>query len=358
MFLNRRAFAQAMLLSAAHVKISRAQGFAGLGIEQGAFEPVTPGKEIIFPADHGAHPNFRIEWWYATANLRDGTGRSYGVQWTLFRQATTPGSDDVGWSNRQIWMAHAAVTSSNEHHFSERLARGGIGQAGVDAKPFHAWIDAWNMRGNNGGSDQSLSPLLLSASASDFSFELNLQTQRPIVLQGDAGYSRKSNNGQASYYYSQPFFEARGSIELGGRTIQVTGQAWMDREWSSQPLASDQKGWDWISLHLDSRKKLMVFRLRQSNGVNFMSGNWIDADGRSHELAADAIAMTPTAQTLVEGRKLPTTWDIAIPSRGVRITTIPLHAQSWMATTIPYWEGPISAQGSHAGVGYLEMTGY
>ena len=29
-----------------------------------------------------------------------------------------------------------------------------------------------------------------------------------------------------------------------------------------------------------------------------------------------------------------------------------------MGTSFPYWEGPISFSGSHAGVGYLEMTGY
>jgi predicted secreted hydrolase len=29
-----------------------------------------------------------------------------------------------------------------------------------------------------------------------------------------------------------------------------------------------------------------------------------------------------------------------------------------MGTSFSYWEGPISFAGSHAGVGYLELTGY
>jgi predicted secreted hydrolase len=132
----------------------------------------------------------------------------------------------------------------------------------------------------------------------------------------------------------------------------------MDREWSSQPLASDQTGWDWFSLHLGTGEKLMLFRLRQTQGTHYLSGNWIGADGRPTELASSAIEMIPTAMTEVANRKLPTNWRIAIPHRGLKIDTVPLNPRSWMGTSFPYWEGPISFTGSHNGVGYLEMTGY
>ncbi len=358
MFPNRRAVFQGLLLSAAHAKISLAQGFAGLGVEAGAFEQVVPGRVLAFPADHGPHPRFRIEWWYVTANLHDETGTPYGLQWTLFRQTMAAGKDVDGWASRQIWMGHAALTSANQHHFSERLARGGVGQAGVEAEPFHAWIDAWDMRGLEAMSTQTISPLALTASANDFAFDLKLESSHSLVLQGDAGFSQKSDKGQASYYYSQPFFKARGEIELAGKRVSVSGQAWMDREWSSQPLASDQKGWDWISLHLDSGAKLMLFQLRQSDGKNYISGKWIEVDGSSEVLATDGIVLTPIMQTSVNGRMLPTEWDIETPSHGLKIKINPLNPQSWMATAIPYWEGPIRIQGSHLGVGYLEMTGY
>ena len=59
----------------------------------------------------------------------------------------------------------------------------------------------------------------------------------------------------------------------------------MDREWSSQPLASDQTGWDWFSLHLQTGEKLMLFRLRQADGQNYFSGNWIGMDGKSTQIA-------------------------------------------------------------------------
>lgn len=355
---NRRAFVQGLLLAAAARGSSRAQGFAGLGIDAGGFSPVVRGRVLTFPADHGPHPQFRIEWWYLTANLHDRNGNSYGVQWTLFRQAMSPGAQAEGWDSRQIWMGHAALTSAAQHRFAERLARGGIGQAGVDAKPFHAWIDAWDMHGFETTSDHTIAPLAMTASGEDFGFDLNLAASRPLVLQGDQGYSQKSDHGQASYYYSQPFFEARGTIELDGSRIEVTGQAWMDREWSSQPLASDQKGWDWISLHLAGDEKLMLFRLRQSGGQNFFSANWIESSGRSNVLAARDMSMIPVAETSIGQHVVPTQWDIAVPGHGLKVKITPLNPQSWMATSIPYWEGPVIVQGSHAGVGYLEATGY
>lgn len=87
----------------------------------------------------------------------------------------------------------------------------------------------------------------LKASGKDFRYDLHLTSSKPLVLQGEQGYSQKSEAGQASYYYSQPFFDAKGSVVIEGKTYQVTGNAWLDREWSSQPLTANQSGWDWFS---------------------------------------------------------------------------------------------------------------
>jgi predicted secreted hydrolase len=332
------------------------KGFAGLGADAGGYAQVLPGKQLKFPADHGAHPEYRIEWWYFTANLKDADGATYGVQWTLFRQANKPNDVESGWSSRQLFMAHAAVTSRDTHRFAERFARGGVGQAGVEAAPFKAWIDDWQLRSLE--SDARLAPLEVRASAKDFSYALRLDSDRGVVLQGEGGYSRKSEQGQASYYYSQPFLQVSGSLVIDGRTIAVTGQGWIDREWSSQPLASNQTGWDWFSLHLASGEKLMLFRLRHADGRHFLSGNWIVADGRSQILEPKDIVITPGATTRVAGRDLPTAWKLSVPSRGLEVSTAPLNPQSWMDARFKYWEGPVRLSGSHSGEGYLEMTGY
>jgi predicted secreted hydrolase len=356
--ISRRVFAGGIALLGCTPKAALAQGFAGLGMQADGFAPVTPGRVFTFPADHGPHPEYRIEWWYLTANLADATGIAYGLQWTLFRQAMQPGAPKENWDNQQIWMGHAAVTSANTHRYSETFARGGVGQAGAEANPFHAWIDSWDMRGIEPIGNKTISPLMLTASGPDFNYTLRLDSRRDLILQGDHGYSRKSNRGQASYYYSQPYFQATGRIAIDDKVIDVSGQAWMDREWSSQPLASDQNGWDWFSLHFSSGEKLMLFRLRQADGRNYRSGNWIRADGQTEQIASDDIEMTPQTRTTIGERQVPTIWRINIPRLSVAIDCAPLNARSWMGTSFPYWEGPIRFGGTHTGLGYLEMTGY
>ena len=355
--LSRRAFAGGAL-SLALTRDASAQGFAGLGMSGGGFAPVSPGKKLVFPSDHGPHPDFRIEWWYVTANLTDANGAAYGAQWTLFRQAMSPGPQQDGWANQQIWMGHAAVTGADTHRFNETFARGGVGQANAEASPFAAWIDAWQLRGREGLNNDTLSPLALSAAGNDFACNLLLDADHPLVLQGEDGYSVKSEQGQASYYYSQPYFKAAGSISIDGKPVDVTGQAWMDREWSSQPLSSDQTGWDWLSLHFSEGQKLMLFRLRGAGGHAFMSGKWFSPDGKTRQIASTDITMTPKVLTDIAGRSVPTSWDIAIPSLPLTISCAPVNAKCWMGTRFPYWEGPIGFSGSHQGVGYLEMTGY
>src|SRR5882724_7156969 len=156
--ITRRAFGGGALAFALGGK-SFAQGFAGLGETAEGFAAVTPARQFVFPADHGPHPEFRIEWWYVTANLTDANGAAYGAQWTLFRQAIAAGVPQEGWANQHIWMGHAAVTTASTHRYAEAFARGGVGQAGVEANPHRAWIDAWDMRGLGPINADNIAPL-------------------------------------------------------------------------------------------------------------------------------------------------------------------------------------------------------
>ena len=326
-----------------------AQGFAGLGTAQGDFANPDRKTVLKFPADHGPHPDFRIEWWYVTANMTGADGKAYGLQWTLFRTALAPREAD-GWASPQLWMGHAAITTPTTHFVTERLARGGIGQAGVKAAPFSAWIDDWAMEG------ESFDKLRLNASGPDFAYDVGLTATGPLVLHGDQGYSVKSASGQASHYYSQPFFKLAGTLTLPEGKVAVTGTAWLDREWSSQPLAADQTGWDWFSLSLDSGDKLMGFVLRGTS--NYTSATWIAANGTATALPDGAFAAKPLAKHNVAGRNVPVEWRVRLPDKNVDVTVKALNRNAWMATSVAYWEGPVVFSGSHGGFGYLEMTGY
>ncbi|MEO1703599.1 MAG: lipocalin-like domain-containing protein [Pseudomonadota bacterium] len=328
-----------------------AQGFAGMGTDAQGFSVPERGKVFSFPADHGPHPDFRIEWWYLTANLTDEAGDIYGLQWTLFRSALEP-TEREGWQSPQIWFAHAAVTTPENHWSTERFARGGIGQAGVTAEPFQAWIDEWHLMGPN------FDELELRAFGPDFGYEMRLAAEGPLVFQGDRGYSVKSASGQASYYYSQPFFKIRGTLKLPTGNVAVSGDAWLDREWSSQPLADNQLGWDWFSLSFNSGEKMMGFQLREVGGTSFTAATWITREGETQAYLDGAFAAVPLETTDVEGRSIPTRWRVTLPDKDVDVTVSAINKDAWMNVSIPYWEGPVGISGSRTGSGYLEMTGY
>ena len=325
-----------------------AQGFAGLGVDATDFEQPNPDTRFEFPRDHAPHLGFRIEWWYLTANLQSEDGTQYGVQWTLFRNATSP----TGRPSDQIWMGHAAVSSPDGHFSAERLARGQLGHAGVTTAPFQAFIDEWQMTGPN------LNDIDVNAQGTDFSYSLSLTSILPFVAQGQSGYSVKSDNGRASHYYSQPFYEAVGTLSLPSGDVQVTGQAWLDQEWSSSPLTDSQTGWDWVSIHLDDVTKIMGFQVHSTSSSSYSTGTWISPTGSATPLNPGEITFTPLESEVVSGRDIPINWRIEIPNQSLDVEITAIYPDSWMDTTIAYWEGPVEVTGSHTGIGYLERTGY
>jgi len=344
-------------------------GLAVLAQSADAYTQAKPGQPLRFPRDHGAHPGYRIEWWYLTANLHDPAGETYGAQWTLFRLAVQPpnssGTETDYSQNSQVFMAHMAITTPTDHFSFQRYARGGSAdnesRAGVTARPFSAWLDDWELRSS--GTDWL--PLEVRARQADNAMYLQLQSTEALILQGETGFSAKHGNGGGSYYYSQPFLKASGQLTVDGKVIQVSGDAWLDREWSSQFLQREQVGWDWFSLHLESGEKLMLFQVRarpgQADVENFLHGNLMASDGSSIPLDPARIQLIPMQKNRVAGRNLPLNWRVLLPQidRQFEITT--LVTDQWMDVDFPYWEGAVIVSGNgpeNRGQGYMELTGY
>jgi len=326
------------------------------------------GQLLTFPRDHGTHPDFRIEWWYLTANLESPDGKPYGAQWTLFRLAVQPPQvQEPGnaWQSKQMFMGHFAISTPETHIAFQRYSRGGehgpLARSGVKEAPFAAWLDDWVMRST--GTDWL--PMEVLAQQDDYSIHLDLAGDNPLVLHGDEGFSQKHPHGGGSFYYSQPFLTANGELEVAGKRILVTGQAWLDREWGSQFLRGQQEGWDWFSLHLENGEKLTLFQLRQpdvkSPDENFRYGMLMRPDGGTEQLNPEKIKMTVLRTTSIANRQLPLSWRIELPQLNRTLEIEALHPQQWMDVDFPYWEGAITASGEgpgNRGRGYMELTGY
>jgi predicted secreted hydrolase len=338
-------------------------GLAVLAQSADNYAQAQPGKPLVFPRDHGAHPDYRIEWWYLTANLFDEAGESYGAQWTMFRlavQAPDLSAASDSSENNQVFMAHMAMTTPNDHVSFQRYARGGntekASRAGVTAEPFAAWLDDWELRSTG----REWLPLEVKARQADNAMHLQLRATAPLVLQGDAGFSAKHADGGGSYYYSQPFLKASGQLTIAGEAIPVNGDAWLDREWSSQFLQREQVGWDWFSLHLESGEKLMLFQVRRQPGQGD-SGKLMTPDGTVTPLNPGQIQLVAVKKSRVAGRQLPLHWRVSLPQINRQFDIEATTQDQWMDVDFPYWEGTVTINGrgpGNRGKGYMELTGY
>jgi len=337
------------------------------GDDDGYARALVP-RALEFPRDHGAHDDFRAEWWYFTGNLSDADGRRFGFQLTFFRFALDARARerDSRWGARQAWMAHFALTdvAAGAFHTAERFSRGALGLAGADTSPFRVWLEDWHAR----SAGEALLPLRLVAAAGDHAIDLALTRDKPRVLHGDAGLSRKSGEpGNASYYYSYTRMRVHGSVRTGDREIEVTGLAWLDREWSTSALAPDQSGWDWFALQLSDGRDLMYYRLRRRDGSThpFSAGTLVAPDGAATPLGAGDVLVEVTDhwRSPRDGARYPGAWRLRVPAHGVDVAVHPRVADQEMNLSVRYWEGAVRVRGSSGdapveGVGYVELTGY
>ncbi|MGB1319974.1 MAG: lipocalin-like domain-containing protein [Vibrio gallaecicus] len=319
------------------------------------FEPVLPDRNISLPQDFQFHPDFQHEWWHYFANVEDESGEKFSIQWSFFRIATDE-RETTGWQSPQLFISNVVITSKSQVWKEQRLARGGIGQAGMNNRPFRIWIDNWNWRSLG----TTPFPGRLSISTDTFGIELNSITKGPYVLNGENGYQEKHDLlPVASYSFSAPFLSLNGSLTLEGETKVVSGTAWLQKEWGSGLLGEGQQGWDWFVFNLEDGSSLSINRYRHNQQLPYVFGTLATRSGRVFQLTEADIEITPLNNTtLLNGRRLPLQWIINVPEHQINLTTRIQRRDMWLPFVIPYWEGPIMASGSHEAVGFMQLTGY
>jgi predicted secreted hydrolase len=323
-----------------------------------ALEP----RALRFPRDHGSHPEFRIEWWYVTGFASAGA-RDFGFQVTFFRSrvAATQGMQSR-FAAKQLVFAHAAVTDVQGKRLwhDQRIAREGFGIAQAAEADASLQLRDWSLQRADGR-------WRASVATNEFALALTFSPTQPVLLQGNAGVSQKGPEAQqASCYYSEPQLRTSGLITLRHRANEVEGRAWLDHEWSDEPMPRDAVGWDWIGMNLDDGSALMAFRLRREDG----SALW---DGGSYRTAQGQLRISSHGETgfralrtwksAASGASYPVEWAVRTPAGSFTVKAVvdDQELDSRASTGSIYWEGLgdlFDAQGRRVGRGYLEMTGY
>src|SRR5688572_18113485 len=344
---------------------------------QAPWKQATAGYKFAFPRDHASHPDYKIEWWYYTGNVKTGDGRRFGYQVTFFRVGLdhTP-TNPSRWAIRDLHMTHLAVSdpSGRRYRYAEKLSRSGPGLAGADAHQYNVWNDGWTakltgIREPGSGIRQQHE---LKAAGHNVAIDLLLDEGKPPAINGINGISQKgAQPGNASHYYSMTRMPTRGSISVDGERFEVEGDSWMDHEFGTSFLEPEQRGWDWFAIQLSDGRELMLYQLRQADGTRDprSSGTLVDRAGQTTHLANADFALTQGRAQFKSnnGAVYPIEWTVTIPSQRIDLkVTTPLSDQELSlerSTGIAYWEGMIDVSGTANGnavngYGYLEMTGY
>lgn len=328
-------------------------------------------RPLRFPADFGAHPDTRIEWWYLTGALwptgSDTGTPAYGFQLTFFRIRTQVSEQHASrFAAKQLLMAHAALSDlrAGRARHDQRVARTGFDLAEALETDTDVKLHAWRLHRDAAANSYHA---LLRSDAARFAIDLQLGATQEVLLQGEGGYSRKGpETDAASHYYSEPQLAVRGQLTLDGRSQSMHGKAWLDHEWSNHLLGKQAVGWDWAGINLDDGAALTVFRLRRADGSVHWAGGSYRAPGQVvRNFQPGQVHMRPT-RSWTSARtqaSYPMVWHISTPLGEFELRSL-LDDQEIDARTSTgnvYWEGLselLDAGGHRVGLGYLEMTGY
>ncbi|MBC8058830.1 MAG: carotenoid 1,2-hydratase [Rhizobiales bacterium] len=326
---------------------------------------------LRFPADFGAHPEARTEWWYVTGSLQSGA-RLWGFQVTFFRSATGIGGAATSrFAPAQLLFAHAALTDleAKRLRHDQRIARAGFGIASARTDDTGLALRDWQMRRVPLPADPALGRYTarVESDSAGFAFALQFDATQPVLLQGDGGVSKKGPGAnETSRYYSEPQLAVLGTLTLEGKPIAVTGRAWLDHEWSDAFIPAQAVGWDWIGMNLDDGSALTAFRLRRADGSAVYAGGSIRRSGEAvRSFGPGEVTFTPGRlwESAASRARYPVQWQVATPAGrfGVNALLDNQELDSRGSTGAIYWEGLselLDETGGRVGRGYLEMTGY
>lgn len=329
----------------------------------GEFRDVSRDYTLKFPKDFYYKEGYRVQWWYFTGHLFDREGREFGYELTFFVAGIQTRTYKSKFGLDNIYISHFAVTdiAGKKFYASGKSDTGAYGFAGAEKNELRVWVDDKTLEGTE-------TRIHLRANGIDTALDLTLVPLKPVVLNGDKGYSQKSEESPeiASWYFSYTDLKTEGSLKIGKKTFLVSGKSWFDREISSGRIGQSEKGWDWFAIQLDDGREIMLYLMRKTDGTfdRYSSGTIVDRDGKYKHLTLDDFTITALKhyRSAKTGALYPSQWEIRIPGEGLGLRVTPLlEDQEFIATYSTgnnYWEGTCKVEGRTTGRAYAELTGY
>ncbi len=212
------------------------------------------GSVLNFALDEGWHQPEPVEWWYTTAQVTGSTtGHKYDVMLTYFDYPTFPfdgfrifniADQNTGQFYKQTSPCNYPVNSATHQEIS--------------ASPVGGALEEFSTQKDSYG---NLIPFQYHAKAAapTYSIDLNYNCLKRPLMVGGTGYLYQGASSY-TYYYSLTTLTVTGSITVNGLTENVTGTAWLDRQWGNfNPLNGEQ--YEWFSFQLSNGMDMNVWNV-------------------------------------------------------------------------------------------------
>ena len=306
------------------------------------FESTAVNRHAVsLPKDDAPH-QAAMEWWYYNGHLNTESGKQYSFHYTVFLVNNVV----------HHMVSHASVNEhqTGKHYTAQRRTAGNPSIKKENG--FEFTQGDWLMIGGNGHDK-------LKIITDEFSLDLSLTNTYPPIYHGGNGIISMWDAGD-SYYYSRSRMAASGVIKIGDTSEKVTGISWFDHQWGDFSVGVLK--WDWFSLQLNDGMDVMIYQLREKKTDEpILYTGSISQNGNTETLSAADFMVVPGKKWTSNKSSIvyPMEWVIEIPSRNIYLEVKSISENSefdaMLTTYNIYWEGAVKVQGSHTGLGFMEL---
>ncbi|MCF6224130.1 MAG: T9SS type A sorting domain-containing protein [Flavobacteriaceae bacterium] len=312
--------------------------------------PYTPsGSLVSFSEDEGRHSTEPIEWWYTTGHITGSlTGNNYSYMLSYFYYPTQ------GYDGFRI--LNLTNDDTGQNYFDTKPVDYDIlALDKLDIQASSIFIPKTESWKNKKDGNNNIIPFEYDLFAATSSIEINFSyntTKRPLILGDDGKFDQGLNS--YTYYYSQTKNEVSGSITINGISENITGSAWIDRQYGSFNPLEDEK-YEWFSLQLSNGMDINLWNLFTDNNeipnnLNYkILSAYVDENTQytNADFNLERLAFNCTPEPVNCYAKK---WRLTADKNNIDLVISVLHLDSEVQLPFRFYEGSTTITGTINGV--------
>jgi predicted secreted hydrolase len=313
-------------------------------------------KEIVLPEADSFFFDQEIQWWYWTGHLQDDQGKRYGFEMVFFAFDS--------WVIFKNQLAQAAISDIDRQSYHYREA--------VEFLSLPKKLNGKFYLGAGEGKREVMAAFggngrdCLYCEIDDYILDISLEAvENPVFHYG--GKAHPYSFGGYTYYYARERMKTRGVLKIGGKTLNVEGVSWFDRQYGDLYQAIF-KGWQWFAIELFDGRSIMLYDFLGKDCLQERFGS-INGSGKHDKKSLSAgdfeVFILDMWQCPRTNIKFPSGWKVRLEGLELRIEPLlkdqALTARHHFWIGPEYWEGACNVfdrDGRCVGQAYVELNGF